>query len=103
MLVFFAMDANGKESKTKPLISSMKPEKETVERVLGEDEDDETKRLLSPRNGEISKGAAKTKRKVKWNDTSGGNKLAEVVIFQPSDVSDSDDDDDSDSCFCTIM
>lgn len=98
------MDSNGLESKTKPLISSLKPAKDAMERILVEEEDDESKRLLSPpRIGEISKEDSKTKRKVQWNDTNGGNKLAEVVEFQPSDVSDTDDDDDSDSCFCTIM
>uniref|UniRef100_A0A803LML8 Uncharacterized protein n=1 Tax=Chenopodium quinoa TaxID=63459 RepID=A0A803LML8_CHEQI len=94
------MDLNGEESKTKPLISSLKPEKEATEGV--EEDDDESKRLLSPRNGEIANGDSKIK-KVQWNDTNGGNKLAEIVEFQPSDVSDSDDDEDSDSCFCTIM
>ncbi|CAO2832199.1 unnamed protein product [Amaranthus hypochondriacus] len=92
---------NGRDDKTKPLISSLKVNKEVEEKVLGmEEREEESKRLLSPRNEEIS---PKPKRKVQWNDTNGGNKLAEVVEFLPSDVSDSDDDDDSDSCYCTIM
>lgn len=77
------MDLNGNESKTKPLISSLKPEKGTIQGVLGKgEEDDESKRLLSPRNSENLNGELKTK-KVQWNDTNGGNKLAEVVEFQP--------------------
>ncbi|XP_019228296.1 PREDICTED: uncharacterized protein LOC109209480 [Nicotiana attenuata] len=66
------------------------------------DEDDETKALLLPcKKGGLSKDKGKPKRKVQWNDTNG-NKLAEVLEFQPSDVSDSDDDE-SDSCICRIM
>ncbi|PHT39125.1 hypothetical protein CQW23_22698 [Capsicum baccatum] len=66
------------------------------------DEDDESKALLPPsRKGGLSKKIAKPKRKVQWNDTNG-NKLTEVLEFQPSDASDSDDDE-SDSCICRIM
>ncbi|KAL2921256.1 Mitochondrial scaffolding protein 1 [Bienertia sinuspersici] len=72
------MDSNDDESKTKPLISSMKPQKEGVQNNLNKEEDDESTTLLSPRNGEISDDASKTKRKVQWND-----KLAEILIFQP--------------------
>ncbi|XP_074282316.1 uncharacterized protein LOC141606867 [Silene latifolia] len=101
------MDCNGTDSKTKPLISSLKPKKEEIEeRILvseeEEDDDDESKRLLPPMNGGMSKEVPKTRRKVQWNDINGNNKLAEILEFQPSDVSDSDDDD-ADSCFCTIM
>ncbi|KAK9724263.1 hypothetical protein RND81_05G059400 [Saponaria officinalis] len=96
------MDCNGKDTKTKPLISSLKPQREEIEEdvLIMEDEYDESERLL-PSNGGISEGSLKTRRKVQWND-SIGNKLAEILEFQPSDVSDSDDDD-SDLCFCTIM
>ncbi|XP_060180503.1 uncharacterized protein LOC132610223 [Lycium barbarum] len=66
------------------------------------DEDDESKALLLPsRKGGLSKKTVKPKRKVQWNDTNG-NKLTEVLEFQPSDASDSDDDE-SDSCICRIM
>ncbi|XP_057531614.1 uncharacterized protein LOC130809807 isoform X2 [Amaranthus tricolor] len=80
---------NGRDDKTKPLISSLKLNKQVVvEKVLGmeereEEEEEESKRLLSPRNEEIS---PKPKRKVQWNDTNGGNKLAEVVEFLPSNI-----------------
>lgn len=67
----------------------------------GKDEDDESKALLPSRKGGLSKKIAKPKRKVQWNDTNG-NKLTEVLEFEPSDASDSDDDD-SDSCICRIM
>ncbi|MCE3215261.1 hypothetical protein HAX54_001507 [Datura stramonium] len=53
------------------------------------------------RKGGLSKKTAKPKRKVQWNDING-NKLTEVLEFQPSDASDSDDDE-SDSCICIIM
>ncbi|KAH9626447.1 hypothetical protein KSS87_004949 [Heliosperma pusillum] len=81
------MDCNGKDSKTKPLISSLKPQKEEiVERILvseeEEDDDDESKRLLPPINGGMSKELPKTKRKVQWNDINGNN-LAEILEFQP--------------------
>ncbi|GFQ08632.1 hypothetical protein PHJA_003007200 [Phtheirospermum japonicum] len=57
-------------------------------------DDDESQTLLSKKS-EIPK------RKVQWLDKNG-DKLAEILEFQPSDVSDSDEED-SDSCICTIM
>ncbi|KAA8548866.1 hypothetical protein F0562_000550 [Nyssa sinensis] len=63
--------------------------------------DNESKSLLPARKGGIERKSEKPRRKVQWNDKNG-NKLAEVLEFQPSDVSDSDDED-SDSCMCTIM
>ena len=78
------MDCNGKDAKTKPLISSFKPQVEEVnddesQRLLllkeddDENEDDESQSLLPDRN---------TRRKVQWNDING-NKLAEILEFQP--------------------
>lgn len=70
---------NGRGTKTETLISSLKVKKQAaLEKILGKE--DESKRLLSPRNDEIS---SKSKRKVQWNDTNGGHKLAEIVEFQP--------------------
>lgn len=66
------------------------------------DEDDESKSLLLPRRGGLSKKSQKRPRKVQWNDTNGHN-LTEVLEYQPSEDSDSDDDEDSDSCICNIM
>ncbi|XP_043703775.1 uncharacterized protein LOC122653882 [Telopea speciosissima] len=78
----------------------------TVEPQRGEvapdrKEDDELNPLLSPRKGCMSKKPKKSRRKVQWNDRNG-NKLVEVLEFQPSDASDSDDED-ADSCICSIM
>ncbi|XP_058101484.1 uncharacterized protein LOC131245797 [Magnolia sinica] len=73
--------------------------------VDGEEDDEESNSLLSPRTGGLlSKRMKKnpSRRKVQWNDRNG-NKLVEVLEFQPSDTSDSEDDEDSDSCLCTIM
>ncbi|KAL9240282.1 hypothetical protein vseg_014520 [Gypsophila vaccaria] len=97
------MDSNEEDAKTKPLISSMKPQREEIEDVImdDDDDDDESVRLLKNNNGGISGKSNKISRKVQWNDRHG-NKLAEILEFQPSDVSDSDDDD-ADSCYCTIM
>ncbi|KAK1592175.1 hypothetical protein Q3G72_020686 [Acer saccharum] len=61
----------------------------------------ESNSLLPPRTGGMSRKSDKTRRKVQWNDRNG-NKLVEVLEFEPSDVSDSDDEE-SDSCICTIM
>ncbi|XP_047948237.1 uncharacterized protein LOC125194198 [Salvia hispanica] len=66
------------------------------------EESDETKALLSPsNNGGLANKSDKPKRKVQWMDKNG-DKLAEILEYQPSDVSDSEEDD-SDSCNCRIM
>ncbi|KAK9288846.1 hypothetical protein L1049_017312 [Liquidambar formosana] len=65
------------------------------------EEDSESNSLLPPRKGGMSRKLEKTRRKVQWNDRNG-NKLVEILEFQPSDVSDSEDED-SDSCICNIM
>ncbi|KAE8725935.1 Actin-related protein 2/3 complex subunit 2 [Hibiscus syriacus] len=67
------------------------------------DDYSESNTLLPPKKGGISRKSEKPERKVQWNDRNG-NKLAEILVFEPSDVSDSDDEEsDSDSCICTIM
>ncbi|KAH6768437.1 hypothetical protein C2S51_013773 [Perilla frutescens var. frutescens] len=70
-------------------------------KVVMIEESDESKALLPSINGGLSKNSDKPKRKVHWMDKNG-DKLAEILEFQPSDVSDSEDDD-SDSCICRIM
>ncbi|PON33816.1 hypothetical protein PanWU01x14_349610 [Parasponia andersonii] len=72
-----------------------------VEKLLNGDEESDCNSLLPPRRGGMSRQSDKVRRKVQWNDKNG-NKLAEVLEFEPSDVSDSDDED-SDSCICIIM
>ena len=70
---------NGKDTKTETLISSLKVKKQAaLEKILGKE--DESKRLLSPKNDEIS---SNSKRKVQWNDTNGGHNLAEIFQFLP--------------------
>ncbi|CAN6996378.1 hypothetical protein IGI04_018308 [Brassica rapa subsp. trilocularis] len=66
-----------------------------------EEEESESQCLLPPRKGGMSRSTDKIKRTVQWNDIKGDN-LAEVLVYEPSEVSDTDDDD-SDSCICTIM
>ncbi|KAB2009590.1 hypothetical protein Goshw_000294 [Gossypium schwendimanii] len=91
-------DVNGHKNETSATIDSPKLEDHTD----GEDYN-ESNSLLPQNKGGISTKSEKTQRKVQWNDRNG-NKLAEVMVFEPSDVSDSDDEDsDSDSCICTIM
>ncbi|PRQ36726.1 hypothetical protein RchiOBHm_Chr4g0394791 [Rosa chinensis] len=76
-------------------------ESEKVEEQGNGDEDSESNSLLPPRKGGMSRKTNKTRRKVQWNDRNG-NKLVEVLEYEPSDVSDSDDED-ADSCICVIM
>lgn len=75
-------------------------EKKEVDGVREKDE--EVSALLAHRRGGISKKPKKARRNVQWNDRNG-NKLVEVLEFEPSDASDSDDDDNTDSCICAIM
>ncbi|GAV87097.1 hypothetical protein CFOL_v3_30523 [Cephalotus follicularis] len=89
-------ETNGHTTKPVNCIDSQK----TEDQPDGE-EYSESKSLLPPRKGGMSRKADKIGRKVQWNDKNG-NKLAEVLEFEPSDVSDSDDED-SDSCICIIM
>lgn len=102
------MDTKGKNfddlkdsSHNKPLVSvdQEKVELNGAMRVHTEEES----LLAPPRRGGLSNKSGKPKLKVQWNDNVG-NKLAEIVEFQPSDVSDSEDEDaDSDACICAIM
>lgn len=100
------MDKKGedcKDSKKSPKIKPLVVEEVEKDEInVGEErENDETEALLPPRRGGLSKNLGKPKRSVRWNDRDG-NKLAEVLEFQPSDASESDDED-SDSCLCVIM
>ncbi|CAA7403266.1 unnamed protein product [Spirodela intermedia] len=74
--------------------------------VDGEESGDQESRPLlaaSRRVAVMAKGSQRNaKRKVRWNDRHG-NKLAEVLEFQPSDNSDSEADDYGDSCICAVM
>ncbi|XP_075516491.1 uncharacterized protein LOC142551246 isoform X1 [Primulina tabacum] len=65
------------------------------------DVDDDSQLLLPSKKGGLLKKSGKPKRKVQWLDRDG-SKLAEILEFQPSDVSDSDEED-SDSCLCRII
>ncbi|BBG92550.1 hypothetical protein Prudu_000315 [Prunus dulcis] len=55
-----------------------------VEENVNGDEDSESNSLLPPRRGGMSRKTNKTRRKVQWNDKNG-NKLVEVLEFEPSD------------------
>jgi hypothetical protein len=44
--------------------------------------DDESRSLLLPKRGGLSKNSGKPRMKVQWNDKNG-DKLAEVLEFQP--------------------
>ncbi|KAK7393657.1 hypothetical protein VNO78_22218 [Psophocarpus tetragonolobus] len=80
--------------KHQPVVASLGGEK--VEDHVNGDDDSDSNSLLPPRRGGMSRNSDKTRRKVQWNDRNG-NKLAEVLEYEPSDVSDSEDED-SDSC-----
>ncbi|CAN8315914.1 unnamed protein product [Cochlearia groenlandica] len=93
-----AKEANGCcESKAIVSVNSSEIEEEEEE----EEESSESRSLLPPRKGGMSRSTDKIKRNVQWNDNKGDN-LAEVLVYEPSEVSDTDDDE-SDSCICTIM
>lgn len=95
------MDSSARDSKVNP-ITDLEPEE--IEAGMNKVNDSEAQSLLGNIKGakqEEEKDQPKRKRKVKWKDTNG-NKLAEIVEFLPSDVSDSDEEE-VDFCFCTIM
>lgn len=96
-------EANGCESNNnKALVVSLKSSEN--EDQVSEEEESESQCLLpppNPRKGGMSRSSDKIKRTVQWNDNKGDN-LAQVLVYEPSEVSDTDDDD-SDSCICTIM
>ncbi|XP_027366782.1 uncharacterized protein LOC113873030 [Abrus precatorius] len=70
-----------------------------VEDLANRDDDSDSNSLLPPQRGAMSRKTDKICRKVQWNDKIG-NKLVEVLEYEPSDVSDSEDED---SCICSIM
>ncbi|KAI4318151.1 hypothetical protein L6164_025955 [Bauhinia variegata] len=90
-------DTNG--SINKPAATLCTPK---VENPVNGEYDNDSNSLLPPRRGGMSRNSDNTRRKVQWNDKNG-NKLAEVLEFEPSDVSDSEEEDNEDSCICTIM
>ncbi|XP_061356806.1 uncharacterized protein LOC133301199 [Gastrolobium bilobum] len=92
-------DANG--CMKKPVaVASLDGRK--VEDHANREDDSDSNSLLPPRRGGMSRKSDKTCRKVQWNDKNG-NKLVEVLEYEPSDVSDSEEDEDEDSCICSIM
>ncbi|CAH8331708.1 unnamed protein product [Eruca vesicaria subsp. sativa] len=100
-----AKEANGCESNSnnKAVVISVKSS-EVEDQISEEEEEEESESqclLPPPRKGGMSRSTDKIKRTVQWNDNKGDN-LAEVLVYEPSEVSDTDDDD-SDSCICTIM
>ncbi|GFY93117.1 hypothetical protein Acr_08g0015130 [Actinidia rufa] len=78
------MDKNGNNvnncSKDKSQVVSVDSEKDASNG--DRDKDNEAESLLPRPNGGLSKKSGKPGRKVRWNDENG-NKLAEVVEFQP--------------------
>ncbi|KAG2296644.1 uncharacterized protein LOC106388034 isoform X1 [Brassica napus] len=91
-----AKEANGFENH-KAIV-----EVQVCEEEEEEEEESESQCLLPPpRKGGMSTSSDKIKRTVQWTDNKGDN-LAEVLVYEPSEVSDSDDDD-SDACICTII
>ncbi|XP_048333828.1 uncharacterized protein LOC112492237 [Ziziphus jujuba] len=94
-------DGNGCEAKPLGTVENTNHTGVVAVKHANGDDDSESNSLLPPPRGGMSRKSDKVRRKVQWNDRNG-NKLVEVLEFEPSDVSDSDDDD-SDSCMCTIM
>ncbi|CAN6834443.1 unnamed protein product [Brassica oleracea] len=93
-------EGNGCESSNnKAIVVSLKSSE--VEEEEEEEESESQCLLPPPRKGGMSRSTDKIKRTVQWNDNKGDN-LAEVLVYEPSEVSDADEDD-SDSCLCTIM
>ncbi|KAL0722252.1 hypothetical protein Bca4012_036851 [Brassica carinata] len=95
-----AKEANGCENGDEAIVVSLKSN-EPEDQISEEEEESESQCLLPPRKGGMSRSTDKIKRSVQWNDIKGDN-LAEVLVYEPSEVSDTDEDD-SDSCICTIM
>jgi len=76
------MDSNGRDARVQPINSDLGPQKDAIAGVLDKENDSESESLLLPRNGGIARGPPKVRRKVQWNDAHG-NKLAEILEFQP--------------------
>ncbi|CAI8603028.1 unnamed protein product [Vicia faba] len=75
--------------------------KKVEDHVNGKNDSDSNSLSTLPRKGGMSRklNKNKTSKRVQWNDMIG-NKLVEVVEYEPSDDSDSEDDD---SCICSLM
>lgn len=80
------MERKGKDFNNAISSSKHKPQVDVdpgkVELNGNPEEDNETVSLLPSRRGGLSKNSSKPRLKVQWNDKDG-NKLAEVVEFQP--------------------
>ena len=72
------MDANGFTQKPLMTVDSEKVENHTDDR----EDYSESNTLLPPRRGGMSRNPERVRRKVQWNDNNG-NKLAEVLVFEP--------------------
>ncbi|XP_010936010.1 uncharacterized protein [Elaeis guineensis] len=81
---------NCHETKSSVFVDS---KRDGVDKGEEKEEDGETNSLLRPvsNGGLAAKRQKSSRRKVQWNDRNG-NKLVEVLEFQPSDSSDSEDD-----------
>ncbi|CAK8572011.1 unnamed protein product [Lathyrus sativus] len=82
-------------------VASLDCKKVDEDHVNGKNDSDSNDLLTLPRKGGMSRklNKSKTSKRVQWNDMIG-NKLVEVLEYEPSDDSDSEDDD---SCICSIM
>ncbi|XP_019441099.1 PREDICTED: uncharacterized protein LOC109346150 isoform X2 [Lupinus angustifolius] len=89
-------DVNGNMNKPMASLEASK-----VEGHANSEDDSDSKSLLPPRIGGMSRKSDNSKthrKKVQWNDKNG-KKLVEVLEYEPSDSENEDDD----SCICTIM
>ncbi|KAM7466508.1 hypothetical protein LguiB_014070 [Lonicera macranthoides] len=75
-------DCNSDKSGGGKIESVMIGDSEYVQLNGQREEEDESTALLQPRRGGLSKKPKKPRLKVQWNDRNG-NKLAEVLEFQP--------------------
>ncbi|EEF34047.1 conserved hypothetical protein [Ricinus communis] len=73
------MDTNGFTNKPLMTVDSEKVENHSDDR----EDYSESNTLLPPRTGGMSRNPERVRRKVQWNDNNG-NKLAEVLVFEPS-------------------
>lgn len=92
--------ANGSVNKPVDVASLDCKKVEDHVHVNGKNDSDSNSLLTTlPKRGGMAQKLDKTCRRVQWTDTIG-NKLVEVLEYEPSDVSDSDDED---ACICSIM
>nr|GMD70044.1 uncharacterized protein LOC111401535 isoform X1 [Ipomoea batatas] len=93
------MDDNELNLGKNKLVEGMESQKDVLN---GEKEDeDESKSLLPSKRGGLLKKPVNPKLKVQWNDRNG-DKLAEILEFQPSETSDSEEEE-SDSWTRLLM